>query len=102
MEGALRAGPDANPPLNMRRAVIFQASVVSAAVAFIYAIEGKQTRRAQDEAKRDAAVEARRARERGTSVEVVEAGRETDDDVSARASVAAHERGEDMEKGVAA
>ena len=48
----------------MRRAVIFQASVVSAAVAFIYAIEGKQTRRAQDEAKRDAAVEARRARER--------------------------------------
>ena len=44
----------------MRRAVIFQASVVCAAVVFIYAIEGKQTRRARDEEfQRAAAAQAR-------------------------------------------
>ncbi|KAI0744766.1 MFS general substrate transporter [Earliella scabrosa] len=53
VEGALRAGPDADPPLNMHRAIIFQASLVASATVFIFAVEGKQTRRAQDEVKRD-------------------------------------------------
>ena len=52
VEGALRAGPDASPPLNMHRAIVFQAAIVCSAVATIYTIEGKQTRRVQDEARR--------------------------------------------------
>ncbi|OBZ74517.1 Major facilitator superfamily domain-containing protein 7 [Grifola frondosa] len=48
-EGALRAGPDASPPYNMRRAIIFQGVVVCAAVAFVYLLEGRQCRREQDE-----------------------------------------------------
>ncbi|KAI0334148.1 MFS general substrate transporter [Cubamyces sp. BRFM 1775] len=53
-ENALRAGPDASPPLNMRRARIFQASLVAAVITFVYLIEGKQTRREQDEERRAA------------------------------------------------
>ncbi|OCH88925.1 MFS general substrate transporter [Obba rivulosa] len=48
-EGALRAGPDANPPLNMRRALIFQGCFVCVAAAFAFLLEGRQTRRENDE-----------------------------------------------------
>ena len=103
VEGALRAGPDASPPLNMRRAVIFQASVVCAAVVFIYAIEGKQTRRAQDEARRDAAAAAEdhRPRGRATSVEVVEAPRDASVPAAAVGVGAVAEQSRaDVEKGL--
>lgn len=84
VEGALRAGPDAHPPLNMRRAFIFQASVVSAAVLLVYAVEGTQTRRAQDEVKRD---QAERSAHQHAGVEVVEVPSERDDNRSSREAV---------------
>ncbi|KAI9057517.1 MFS general substrate transporter [Trametes sanguinea] len=52
VENALRAGPDANPPLNMRRAAIFQGVLVAIIILFVYLVEGKQTRRARDEEQR--------------------------------------------------
>ncbi|KAM5538876.1 hypothetical protein V8D89_007598 [Ganoderma adspersum] len=55
VEGALRAGPNANPPYNMHHAIIFQGVLGMAVVASVYLLEGKQTRRAQDEDKRDEA-----------------------------------------------
>ncbi|EPQ51930.1 MFS general substrate transporter [Gloeophyllum trabeum ATCC 11539] len=48
-EGALRAGPDANPPYNMRRALIFNGAFVWGAIAFGIPFKGQQTRRALDE-----------------------------------------------------
>ncbi|KAI0920498.1 hypothetical protein AcV5_010215 [Taiwanofungus camphoratus] len=48
-ENALRAGPDANPPYNMKRALVFQGALVCAAIAFIFLLEGRQIRREQDE-----------------------------------------------------
>ncbi|KAI0370892.1 MFS general substrate transporter [Pilatotrama ljubarskyi] len=74
-EGALRAGPDANPPLNMHRAEILQGALVAGVIVFIYLVEGKQTRRARDE---EANIRASRAftaadcPEPGTTVEVRE------------------------------
>lgn len=49
VQGALRGGPDANPPYSMHRALVFQAVVVVAAVVLVCLLEGKQTRRAADE-----------------------------------------------------
>ncbi|KAI0351646.1 MFS general substrate transporter [Trametes cingulata] len=74
-EGALREGPNANPPLNMHRAVIFQGALVSAVIVFIYLVEGKQTRRARDEAainRASRAFSAAECGEPGTTVEVRE------------------------------
>ncbi|KAJ7703249.1 major facilitator superfamily domain-containing protein [Mycena rosella] len=48
VEGALRAGPDANPPLNMRRALIFNGTFVMTASAFVFFLHGKQTRKQMD------------------------------------------------------
>ncbi|CDO70414.1 hypothetical protein BN946_scf184999.g55 [Trametes cinnabarina] len=53
VENALRAGPDANPPLNMHRAGIFQGVLVTISILSVYLVEGKQTRRAQDEERRN-------------------------------------------------
>ncbi|RPD77008.1 MFS general substrate transporter [Lentinus tigrinus ALCF2SS1-7] len=79
VEGALRAGPDADPPLNMHRAVIFQASLVAAAVLLIFGAEGKQTRRTQDELKRD---QAERAAHEHAHVAVVEVPSDRDENSS--------------------
>ena len=49
VEGALRAGPDAHPPNNMHRALIYQGALVCAAVVFVFALRGKQARRELDE-----------------------------------------------------
>ncbi|EMD35042.1 hypothetical protein CERSUDRAFT_54121 [Gelatoporia subvermispora B] len=49
VQGALRAGPDASPPLNMRRALIFQGTVVCVGSVFAFLLQGKQTRRENDE-----------------------------------------------------
>ena len=65
VEGALRAGPDANPPLNMHRAFIFQGALVTSVVAFVYLLEGKQTRRNLDEEKREEADRALNLQSRG-------------------------------------
>ncbi|TBU57173.1 MFS general substrate transporter [Dichomitus squalens] len=75
VEGALRAGPDADPPLNMHRAFIFQGAVVAVVVVFVYLVEGKQTRRFQDEEKReeaDRALDLESRRRQGAQVEVHE------------------------------
>ncbi|KAI0737523.1 major facilitator superfamily domain-containing protein [Daedaleopsis nitida] len=79
IEGALRAGPDASPPLNMHHAVIFQGALVSTAVALVYLLEGKQTRRAQDEDmyKRDAEVLQQQQQQAGVAVPADEAEAES-------------------------
>ena len=65
VEGALRAGPDAHPPKNMHRAVIFQGAFVCAAVAAIAGLRGTQTRRSQDEQR---AADAKNAIASGTPI----------------------------------
>jgi FLVCR family MFS transporter 7 len=50
-QGALRAKPDANPPLNMHRALIFNGSIVMTTCAFIFFLRGKQTRKQVDQEK---------------------------------------------------
>lgn len=49
MEGALRAGPDADPPLNMHRGLIFQGTIVCCVVTSTVFLRGKQARRERDE-----------------------------------------------------
>ena len=51
MQGALRAGPNANPPLNMRRALIFNGVVVMSCSSFVFLIQGRQARKELDEQK---------------------------------------------------
>ncbi|KDQ15326.1 hypothetical protein BOTBODRAFT_108891 [Botryobasidium botryosum FD-172 SS1] len=51
---ALRAGPDASPPLNMHRTLIFIGSVVAVAAVSVFWVNGKQVRREQDAAAREA------------------------------------------------
>lgn len=48
-ESALRAGPDAKPPLNMRNALIFHATVICVVSVLVFALKGRQTRRERDE-----------------------------------------------------
>ncbi|KAJ7901776.1 major facilitator superfamily domain-containing protein [Mycena olivaceomarginata] len=52
VEGALRAGPNANPPLNMRNALIFNGVVVMATSSSIFFLRGRQTRKQLDQEKR--------------------------------------------------
>jgi hypothetical protein len=61
VEGALRAGPDANPPLNMHRALIFNGAVVLTVCASIFFIRGQQTRKEldQEKQKRSTSLQAR-------------------------------------------
>ncbi|KAJ7220282.1 major facilitator superfamily domain-containing protein [Mycena pura] len=47
--GALRAGTDAHPPLNMYRALIFNGTFVVAASLLVFVIRGKQVRKERDE-----------------------------------------------------
>ncbi|KAF9263409.1 MFS general substrate transporter [Marasmius fiardii PR-910] len=51
VEDALRASPNATPPLNMRRALIFQATFVILAAVLTMCIRGKQKRKELDERK---------------------------------------------------
>jgi len=51
VQGALRAGPDAHPPLNMHNALIFNAAFVLVGACLVFGIKGKQARRALDEEK---------------------------------------------------
>jgi len=53
---ALRDGPNGNPPLNMKRALIFNAAFISATTLLTIPFTGAQTRRKMDEQKaKDAA-----------------------------------------------
>ena len=47
-ESALRAGPDANPPLNMRNGLRFHAAILCVISVLVFALKGKQTRRERD------------------------------------------------------
>lgn len=49
VETALRAGPNADPPLNMHNAAIFQGVFVCVAVVTVVGLRGTQTRRKLDE-----------------------------------------------------
>ncbi|KAF8348222.1 major facilitator superfamily domain-containing protein [Amanita rubescens] len=51
VQQALRASSNATPPLNMRRALIFNGVIAMVAVAFILPLQGKQDRKRLDEAK---------------------------------------------------
>ncbi|KNZ75045.1 Major facilitator superfamily domain-containing protein 7, partial [Termitomyces sp. J132] len=48
-EGALRAGPDANPPFNMRRTLIFNGAIIMTCAASVLLLCGKQVRKERDE-----------------------------------------------------
>lgn len=54
-ESALRAGPGAKPPLNMRNALIFHGTIICVVSVLVFGVNGKQMRRERDE------MEARRA-----------------------------------------
>ncbi|PFH46175.1 hypothetical protein AMATHDRAFT_77780 [Amanita thiersii Skay4041] len=51
VESALRAGPDAQPPLNMRRALIFNGTFVAVTASLVIFVRGKQERKQLDEDK---------------------------------------------------
>lgn len=48
---ALRDGPDGNPPLNMKRALIFNAAFIAGTTLLTIPFTGAQTRRKIDEQK---------------------------------------------------
>jgi MFS transporter, FLVCR family, MFS-domain-containing protein 7 len=49
VENSLRAGPDADPPFNMHRALIFEGAFTLAVSATMVGLRGKQARRERDE-----------------------------------------------------
>lgn len=51
VEGALTAGPEANPPYNMRRALVFNGAFVMACASLIFLLRGQQRRKERDEQK---------------------------------------------------
>ncbi|EGO00078.1 hypothetical protein SERLA73DRAFT_180488 [Serpula lacrymans var. lacrymans S7.3] len=51
VEGALRDGPDANPPYNMHKAFIFGGAFVTTIGSLVFLLRGKQARRVLDEQK---------------------------------------------------
>lgn len=60
---ALRAGSDAEPPLNMRRALIFNGAFVLVATSFVALLQGKQVRKHMDEIKLQESTQTRRTDE---------------------------------------
>lgn len=48
-ESALRAGPDAKPPLDMRKSLIFHGVTICGISVLTFGLKGKQTRRERDE-----------------------------------------------------
>ncbi|KAG6813389.1 hypothetical protein H0H92_011655 [Tricholoma furcatifolium] len=50
VEGALRADADANPPLNMRRALIFNGAIIVTSAVSVILLRGRQARKERDEA----------------------------------------------------
>ncbi|GLB37685.1 putative MFS general substrate transporter [Lyophyllum shimeji] len=56
-EGALRAGPDADPPFNMRRALIFNGTIIMVSASLVFLLQGRQVRKERDEQKLQGLVE---------------------------------------------
>ncbi|KAJ7647381.1 major facilitator superfamily domain-containing protein [Roridomyces roridus] len=56
VEGALRAGHNADPPLNMHRALMFNGILVFVSAAFVLFIKGKQTRKQVDQERQQRAI----------------------------------------------
>jgi len=63
VEGALRAGPGASPPLNMRKALIFNGAIIFASALTVFFIRGKQVRKELDERKLQQSLETGRREE---------------------------------------
>jgi FLVCR family MFS transporter 7 len=57
-QNALRAGPDANPPLNMHKALIFNGVFTIVCSSLVFLVKGKQARKELDEQKVQDAVVA--------------------------------------------
>jgi len=75
VEGALRAPADADPSLNMHRAIIFQAVVVLVLCVFVFGLEGRQVRREMDKEKAGEAGNDNLLNERGpATIESAEEG----------------------------
>ncbi|KAJ7449413.1 hypothetical protein B0H11DRAFT_2332146 [Mycena galericulata] len=55
-EGALRASPNAKPPLNMHRALVLNGSVAMSTYAIIFFLRGKQTRKRVDQDKQQQSI----------------------------------------------
>jgi hypothetical protein len=55
-EGALRASPSAKPPLNMRKALVFNGAFTLSAGMLIFLLRGKQARKELDEERNQAQV----------------------------------------------
>jgi FLVCR family MFS transporter 7 len=53
-EGALRASPSAKPPLNMRKALVFNGAFTLFTGMFVFLLRGKQARKELDEEKNQA------------------------------------------------
>jgi len=53
VEGALRASPTADPPLNMRKSLIFNGIFILAGCCSVFFLKGKQARREKDVQMRD-------------------------------------------------
>ena len=53
VEGALRASPTADPPLNMRKSLIFNGIFILAGCCSVFFLKGKQARREKDARMRD-------------------------------------------------
>jgi FLVCR family MFS transporter 7 len=51
VEGALRAGPDAHPPLNMHRSLIFSGTFIMVIASLSFFLHGKQVRKELDRLK---------------------------------------------------
>lgn len=60
---ALRAGGNATPPQNMKRALIFMASIIMASGSMIFLLRGAQARKELDEKKQEQAIHRIRASE---------------------------------------
>lgn len=45
----MRAGPYAHPPLNMHKALVFQAAIVGVVSVTVIGLKGEQNRRVRDE-----------------------------------------------------
>jgi MFS transporter, FLVCR family, MFS-domain-containing protein 7 len=50
VENALREGPEASPPLNMKKALIFQGVIILTVCLSVFGLRGEQTRRKRDAA----------------------------------------------------
>ena len=48
VEGALRASPTADPPLNMHKSLIFNGAFILAGCCSVFFLRGKQARREKD------------------------------------------------------